>query len=563
MISKFLKIIFYCLFIFNQNNVYSQNIKKTFDKEKVADYFSSLIAYDNNQNQYFLSFFESSRLLEKSNKEYVSHYLVSLVLDGKMKKAISNAKILRSNKINESYESDLLIAINNLKNKDYEKNYFYINKLSGHKDEDELHKIILNSLKEFAYIFQYNEIDTKIKNNFGHLTIINKAFQNCYLNDKNTKDFFEIIINSEKGDYSRYLFFYINFLITQGKTDEAKIVADRINVLSDSLLPVQTKDWIDKGKFNNFNEIFSCKNPQDIISEFFYLIANIYSGEGDIRKSNFYLKISNYLNPKFEFNLSLFVENYYTIENFELSKFYLKTFKKDNPIYYWYRLKKKAEIIKKEKDINSSFEFIYSNFKKVKSPSLRVLFDMANIAKNFKKYDLSIKYYSKILLKIDQNTLLYANILYRRGSCYERLGEYKKADKDFLYSLKIDEDPYTLNYLAYSWLERNYKVDLAIQMLEKANKKNINDPYIIDSVGWGYYLIKDYIKAEVFLRRAVMLMPNDPTVNDHYGDVLWKLGRIMQANYFWESVLNFKNTEDKMKSDINLKLLNGPDKTTK
>ena len=563
MISKFLKIIFYCLFIFNQNNVYSQNIKKTFDKEKVADYFSSLIAYDNNQNQYFLSFFESSRLLEKSNKEYVSHYLVSLVLDGKMKKAISKAKILRSNKINESYESDLLIAINNLKNKDYEKNYFYINKLSGHKDEDELHKIILNSLKEFAYIFQYNEIDTKIKNNFGHLTIINKAFQNCYLNDKNTKDFFEIIINSEKGDYSRYLFFYINFLITQGKTDEAKIVADRINVLSDSLLPVQTKDWIDKGKFNNFNEIFSCKNPQDIISEFFYLIANIYSGEGDIRKSNFYLKISNYLNPKFEFNLSLFVENYYTIENFELSKFYLKTFKKDNPIYYWYRLKKKAEIIKKEKDINSSFEFIYSNFKKVKSPSLRVMFDMANIAKNFKKYDLSIKYYSKILLKIDQNTLLYANILYRRGSCYERLGEYKKADKDFLYSLKIDEDPYTLNYLAYSWLERNYKVDLAIQMLEKANKKNINDPYIIDSVGWGYYLIKDYIKAEVFLRRAVMLMPNDPTVNDHYGDVLWKLGRIMQANYFWESVLNFKNTEDKMKSDINLKLLNGPDKTTK
>ena len=70
-------------------------------------------------------------------------------------------------------------------------------------------------------------------------------------------------------------------------------------------------------------------------------------------------------------------------------------------------------------------------------------------------------------------------------------------------------------------------------MLEKAYKKNNNDPYIIDSVGWGYYLIEDYIKAEVFLKKAVMLMPNDPIVNDHYGDVLWKLGRKMQASYFW------------------------------
>ncbi|MDC1485894.1 tetratricopeptide repeat protein, partial [Pelagibacteraceae bacterium] len=197
---------------------------------------------------------------------------------------------------------------------------------------------------------------------------------------------------------------------------------------------------------------------------------------------------------------------------------------------------------------------------KIKLPSLRIIFDIANITKNFEKYDLSINHYSKILLNLDQKSLLYADILYRRGSCYERLGEYKKADEDFLKSLEINEDSYTLNYLAYSWLERNHKIELAINMLEKANKKNENDPYIIDSVGWGYYLTQDYLKAEFFLRRAVMLMPNDPIVNDHYGDALWKLGRKLQANYFWKNVLTLENTEDKMKNDINLKLLNGPDK---
>ena len=62
-------------------------------------------------------------------------------------------------------------------------------------------------------------------------------------------------------------------------------------------------------------------------------------------------------------------------------------------------------------------------------------------------------------------------------------------------------------------------------MLEKAYAKENDDPYIIDSIGWAYYLISDYNKAENFLKRAVELMPDDPIVNDHYGDVLWSLNQ--------------------------------------
>ena len=53
-------------------------------------------------------------------------------------------------------------------------------------------------------------------------------------------------------------------------------------------------------------------------------------------------------------------------------------------------------------------------------------------------------------------------------------------------------------------------------------------------------------------------MPDDPTVNDHYGDILWNLDRKIQARYFWKSVLNLKETEDKMKKNINIKLIEGP-----
>ena len=36
--------------------------------------------------------------------------------------------------------------------------------------------------------------------------------------------------------------------------------------------------------------------------------------------SNFYLNISNYLNPKFKFNLSLVAENYYFNEKYKECK---------------------------------------------------------------------------------------------------------------------------------------------------------------------------------------------------------------------------------------------------
>jgi Flp pilus assembly protein TadD len=115
--------------------------------------------------------------------------------------------------------------------------------------------------------------------------------------------------------------------------------------------------------------------------------------------------------------------------------------------------------------------------------------------------------------------------------------------------------------LAYSWLERNYKINEAIKMLEKAYSFKSNDPYIIDSIGWGYYLVDDYFKAEKFLKRAVELMPDDPIVNDHYGDILWMLNRKIQARYFWRNVLKMKDADLEIIENINIKMIEGLNKS--
>ena len=325
------------------------------------------------------------------------------------------------------------------------------------------------------------------------------------------------------------------------------------------MLIAQAKKWIDQENYYDFKSIFSCKNSNDIIGEFLYIISNLYSAEYEMKNSNFYFNLSNFLNPKFKFNSILLVDNYFQKEEFTKAKKILKKFSKKNEIYYWYRLKKTSQIINKESGQNKSFEYIKVKFDEIEKPSLKVIYEMGNIVKSLKKYDLSIKYYTEVLSKLNSTSIIYADVLYRRGGSYERIGNEQKADEDLLKSLEINPDePHVLNYLAYSWLERNYQIDLAIDMLEKAYAQREDDPYIIDSIGWAYYLIGDYVKAEKLLRKAVKIMPTDPIVNDHYGDILWKLDKKIQANYFWKNILTFEDVEEKMKKDIYYKLLNGP-----
>ena len=187
-----------------------------------------------------------------------------------------------------------------------------------------------------------------------------------------------------------------------------------------------------------------------------------------------------------------------------------------------------------------------------------MVFDIANFYKNSKMYEKAIKNYTQIISSMNNDSEIKSDLLYRRGGSYERLGDYEKADKDLLNSLRINsEDAYVLNYLAYSWLERDYKIDKAMQMLEKAYALKSNDPYITDSIGWAYFLIDNYIEAEKYIKKAVELMPEDPIVNDHYGDILWKLNRKIQARYFWNNVLSFDSTKEELRKKVKIKVIKG------
>tara|TARA_B100001996_G_scaffold259160_1_gene201600 strand:- start:777 stop:2447 length:1671 start_codon:yes stop_codon:yes gene_type:complete len=554
----YLKILIILFSLLYQNTAHSKATEKNqFNQKYLSNYFSALVSVTNQKNDDAIIFFNSSKFLMNKHDNFLREYVFSLVLGGQVKNAINQIK--RSNNSN-FFEGNLLLALESITKKNYKQAEKRLKKLLAYQENEAYEFVIIKILESYNHLFLNSKIK-KNSRNLGRIDLITSSFQNCYLGTKKTDSNFLNLINSSENEYSRYLFFHLGNIIEKKDYELVNEISKTIDPLMSSLLIAQSKKWIDENKYEKFNNYFSCKSENDLLAEFFFLIANLYSSQDLFKESNFYLNLSNYLNPKFYFNLSLLAENYHLNNNLEFAKKILNELSDEEEVYHWFKTKKITQFLAEQEKDNEALDYFEKKINKFKNPSTKILYDIANIYKKFKNYEKAIEYYSLVLSKIDKNTSTYADVLYRRGGSFERMGNYEMADIDLLKSLEIrPDDPYSLNYLAYSWLERKFKIKEAMEMLNKAYNEKENDPYITDSVGWGYYLIGDYENAEKYLRKAVELMPDDPIVNDHYGDVLWQLNRKMQAKYFWKSVLEFEDTDDKMREDIQNKLLNGPSK---
>jgi len=547
----------FIIFLLYQTSSFSKisDVNK-FDQKNLSNYFSAVLSINNNDAKNSLKFLENSKILNDRHEEHFKNYIKALVANEKVDLAIKKIKYSQNNY--SFLEREVILLVDNLINKNLEKSTLNLEKIESLIDPDDRYHIILSKvLKNYLEVFKNNNIESYKNNDFAELDDISLAFLSCYFDLKNTTKRFEEFIEYD-GSSSRYIYFYLDYLIEQNKINKIDQVLQNINQLNKPLLIAQSVKWIEEKNYNKLNNLFSCKNEKDIIAEFFYLIANLYSSQGLYKESNFYIILAKYLNPNFTLNSTLLIENYMDTKKYKLVKNELSNIEKDNVIYNWFKVKKNASIIQETKNDDSALKFIKKEYRKIQNPSNKILFDMANILRNFQDYEGAIEIYSNLIRYPNYSAEEYADLLYKRGTSYERKKDFLKADEDLIESLKIDPDePYVLNYLGYSWLERSYKIPEAMDMLKEAYSLRENDPYITDSIGWAYYLIKDFVNAKKYLEKAVKLMPYDPIVNDHYGDVLWRLNKKVQARYFWNGVLKLEDTEEELKKEIEKKLVFG------
>jgi tetratricopeptide (TPR) repeat protein len=131
-------------------------------------------------------------------------------------------------------------------------------------------------------------------------------------------------------------------------------------------------------------------------------------------------------------------------------------------------------------------------------------------------------------------------LFFSRGITLERTDRWPEAEADFRTALDLEPgQPQVLNYLGYSLVEMQIKLDEALDMIERAVAARPDDGYITDSLGWVLYRLGRYDEAIVHMERAVELEPVDPIINDHLGDVLWAVGRKIEARFQWHRAMSF------------------------
>ena len=553
------QVLFVIIFIFF-STLEAKNSDKFIKGDEISDYFSGILLLNQNKYEESQKFLKKLDGLEKVHKSYSSKYIYSLINSGNFNQALSFAKKLEKNK-QDSFESDLIIGIYYLKNDkhDLSKKYFFSAKKRNSRSI--LDNYISSSLYNWSNLDKNNLGNAisdlnNLNERFQNLKKIQNAFLNCFFSTNKTEEVFEELISDEKTDFSRYNYFYANYLSSIGDKAKAKeIVSNSLKKYPRNLLLNHYKTNLDKNE-NNFD--FDCKNRDHISAEIIYITANALSSQFIYPLSNFYLNLAKYLNKEFHSFNTLMAENFYKIDDYAKAKKIYKELTRYGKDFEWYSNKQISRILIKEGKKEQSIKLLTKSYNDLSQKGVYETFDYAEFLKNNEEFKKSIDYYSKILNMIGKDHPLYPEVTDGRGVSYERIGEWDMAEKDLLESLKAKPNQaYVINYLAYSWIEQGIKIKKSLSMLEKANEIKSNDPYIIDSLGWALFKLKRYKESKKYLQMAVKLMPADPIVNDHYGDVLWKNGEEIQARYYWNYVLNLEKAEKELKDKIEKKLITG------
>ena len=564
LIKKIYIILFFLTIFLIQLEAFARDSKALYTRENISNYFLGVISANNNFNNKAFRYLKIFESLKNRHSKFNVEFVRLLVLLEKFDEAfIFSKSVWDENEL--FFEADLLLGLDSFKKKDYknsEKYFERLNKISRYNvffDD-----LIGNVLISWSQASQGNREDSfrileKIPKPYRHFTKTQNSFLKCYFDSSDTENSFEEIIQDKDYNFSRYNFFLANYYLFKNKNVEAKkIIKNGRKKYNSNLLIKETENLLLKGKNEKIKSFFNCKNPNDVLAEFFYVLANLYSSERNYQLSNFYLKISLFLNKKFLTNNALLAENFYYQKKYQLSKKTYKSLKSIGPVYSWYASKSIATILLNEKGKKYSVNSLKKEFNSLSNPNFEHYYELANFYKDNEYYEKSIKYYSLTLKEIKKDHFLVPKILDRRGTSFERLGDWENAEKDLIESLKILPDQaHVLNYLAYSWIDKGINLDEGLEMLKKANQIRKEDGYIIDSLGWAYYAKKDYIEAERFLQRAVELLPFDPIINDHYADTLWMLNRNIQARYIWGNILKLDRVEQKLRDTISKKLIFG------
>jgi tetratricopeptide (TPR) repeat protein len=131
------------------------------------------------------------------------------------------------------------------------------------------------------------------------------------------------------------------------------------------------------------------------------------------------------------------------------------------------------------------------------------------------------------------------SLTFELGAVYDKQKKFADAEAAFKQIIAREpEHSAALNYLGYMLAERGERLDESVSLLKRALQIEPDNGSYLDSLGWAYFKQDKLDLAEESLRRAADQLKTNSVIQDHYADVLFKLGRYEDAVAAWDRALS-------------------------
>jgi len=337
---------------------------------------------------------------------------------------------------------------------------------------------------------------------------------------------------------------HIQVLLQLDRRDDAVAVIDEAGGGSDPEL-AELKARIEAGESIQFDAVTSAK---DGAAEVFLTLATALSREEADVFALLYARLAQHVRPDYVDALLLSADILDLQQQFDLAIADFDRVPESSGVYRDAEIGR-AGALSASGDVGGAVDALTSLSESYPDDAF-IHVSLGDTYRSEERYMDAVESYTKAISLVPEEQASDWRNYYVRGISHERLDNWENAESDFRKALELRPgQALVLNYLGYSLVEKNMKIDEARAMIEEAVAGDPDNGYITDSLGWVLYKIGEYEAAVPHMERAVELLPSDPVINDHLGDVLWKVGRRNEALFQWKRALSFDAPSDEADAD--------------
>lgn len=278
------------------------------------------------------------------------------------------------------------------------------------------------------------------------------------------------------------------------------------------------------------------------VAEAFVTIAEALSREEPSRLALFYSRLAEEMRPGYVDAHLISADLLLRQDQYVLAGEAYDAITEDSVAYASARIGR-AEAFRADGELDLAIDVLETLVEKYPD-NLNALNALGDVYRSNEQFTEAVDAYTRAIDTITETSPGHWVLYYSRAISYDQIDQWEQAEADLRRALQLTpEQPYVLNYLGYSYIDKNINLNEAQEMIEVAVGILPNSGFITDSLAWGLYRLGKYEEALPHMQRAAELLPVDPIVNDHFGDVLWMVGRKMEARFQWRRALSFEPEE--------------------